>query len=45
MWNGLNDVVDGLFERLSWFNWCVNRHRGGSVVGGSIRIMISGSWV
>ena len=27
--NGLNDVADGIFERLSWLNWCVDRHRGG----------------
>ena len=27
IWNGLNDAVGSIFERLSWFNWFVNKHR------------------
>ena len=45
VWNGINDFVGGVLKRLSWFNWCVNRHRGLIVSGGSIRISKSGSWV
>ena len=43
--NGLNDVVDGIFECLSCFNRCVNRHRGGSVAGDNRRVRNSGRWV
>ena len=43
--NGLNDVIDGIFECLSWLNWCVNRLRGASVAGGSISMSMRGCWV
>ena len=25
--NGINDVVDCIYEHISWFIFCVNRHR------------------
>ena len=43
--NVLNDFIDRIFECLNWFNWCVIRHRGGSVGGNSIRMRDSGRWV
>ena len=43
--NGFNDVVDGIFERFSWVNWCVIRHRGWSVAGNIIRKRNTGCWV
>ena len=45
LWNGHNDVVDRIFECLSCFNWCVNRHMGGSVAGDSRRVSKSVHWV
>ena len=33
--NGLNDVVDNIFEFLSWFNCCVGSHM--SISGDSRR--------
>ena len=45
VWNDFSDVVDGIFECHSWFNWCVNRHRGGIVAGEIKNIINSGRWV
>ena len=43
--NGFNDVVDGIFERFSWVNWCVIRYRGGGVAGERRRKIKSGCLV
>ena len=45
VWNGLNDVFDGIFESLSCPNWCFSMHRGGSVDGYIIRKRNSGGWL
>ena len=45
VWNGINNAADVIFERLGWFNWCGNRHIGGSVSRDSRRIRNSGFWV
>ena len=45
VWNGLNYVVDGIFERISWLNWCVGRLRGESEYGDRISNSKSNCWV
>ena len=45
VWNGLNTFVDGVFERISWLNWCVSRKWGWSVTGIIRRVNKSGRWV
>ena len=43
--NGINDVIDGFFERLGWVDLCVSRYRGESVSGYSRNKIKSGRWV